>query len=318
MKKIQSSFSSNGVSLVLEGPNIVVEKMPTNHLFDDCLFEIINEDGKTIWHQKYKRGKRMGFLNLFKSDKLNIGKVDGGNYYLCIWCKSNSNYSLMIGQCEIQIRIADDNVEFLSPISCPSNRHLLETLDHNDPRLLSPSELIQSKNINIRDTANQIKRDSTERDVPLLHAVHEWVALNISYDRDALIDDIYQRKNNSSLSTLSKRKGVCQGYTNLTVALLRTLSIPSVGISCCATNIIAKKKKGMMDGESNHIFPIAWNGNRWVLMDPTWDSRNTFVDGDFSYTHGPNPTSTPCFPFKYFDNTLDFFSSTHKFTMICY
>jgi hypothetical protein len=317
MQKIKTSYSSKGIFLAFEGTQIVVESLPQNMLFDDCLFGIIDNDEKTVWQHQFKRGKLP--FSPFGTDKMDVGRLKEGEYYLCVWCKHSANdnlYYSMIGQCNIRIQVTNDCVCFLLPKSYESNNKILETLNPLDSRLVSPSKTIQSNNTNIRNLAHQIKKDARSRDISLMEAVHEWVALNISYDMDALNDDLYKRKNNSSLSTYSKGKGVCQGYTNLTVAIFRALSIPSIGIRCCASNTISEKKKSMAYKESNHVFPTAWNGCRWVLMDPTWDSRNIFDNGDFSYTFGEKPASTPCFPFKFFDNTMEYLSATHEFTQV--
>lgn len=314
MQRIRTSFSSKGFSLALDGFQIVVESLPIDRLFDDCIFELFDENEQSVWQHRFVRAKL-----IFGFYRLDIGSLKEGEYYFCMWCRpatNDSKYFSMIGQCNIKIQVTNNGFSFLQPKCYASNKKLVETLNPLDSRFISPSKSIQSNNTNIRNLARQIKEDAQGRGIPIIEAVHEWVALNISYDMEALKDELYTRKNNSSLSTYSKGKGVCQGYTNLSVALFRALSIPSVGIICCATNTIAEKMKSMTYKESNHIFPIAWNGCRWVLMDPTWDSRNIFDNGGFSYTFGEKPNSTPCFPFKFFDNTMEYLSSTHEFTQV--
>ena len=54
---------------------------------------------------------------------------------------------------------------------------------------------------------------------------------------------------------------------------------------------------------SNHAHVEAYVNGRWVAMDPTWDSKNTYENGEF---HSKSPN------FLYFDVTTDFFAYSHK------
>ena len=56
-----------------------------------------------------------------------------------------------------------------------------------------------------------------------LLAVHDWVAENIFYDYDSLrrLNDRLVALERSTLDVLRTRRGVCQGYSDLAVSLLR-------------------------------------------------------------------------------------------------
>lgn len=202
---------------------------------------------------------------------------------------------------------------FVRPLYLAYNMRILDRLDPADSHYVTPSRSIQSENVNIANLAKQLHEKSIQLGVPVVEVVHRWLATNLTYNKDALNDDLYVRMNNSALSALQGRKCVCQGYTRLAVALFRALSIPSGGMRCIAIQTIEENRVGAVSMKANHVFPIVWWNDRWMLMDPTWDSRNIYEHGYFSFGSDDGMSK---YPFVYFDNTLEFFSSTHEFVGI--
>jgi len=94
------------------------------------------------------------------------------------------------------------------------------------------------------------------------------------------------------------------------VALLLAIGIPAKGLSCFSLGISTnggwELEENLM-AESNHIIPIAFYSNRWIIMDVTWDSDNEFINGKFIKKSGIKVSR------KYFDTTLEFISNTHRF-----
>jgi len=108
-------------------------------------------------------------------------------------------------------------------------------------------------------------------------AIHIWVATNIWYDNDlarALRDEndetvTYTRKGDfvpieseTALSVLRNKRGICVGYANLTVTLLRAVEIPSTIAS-----------------SSVHEWYHAFVDGKWIIGDSTWDSNNLYEYG---------------------------------------
>lgn len=143
-----------------------------------------------------------------------------------------------------------------------------------------------------------------------MKAVHDFVASNTAYDMDALKANQYLHDDNSALATLRKGRGVCQGYTNLSIALLRSLGIPAMEATCyalgCGTNGGWEKPQNKHSMEANHVITAAFVNNRWSIMDVTWDS-------DFEYINDEKRVKTGCgISHRYFDMSMSMLSLTHK------
>lgn len=158
--------------------------------------------------------------------------------------------------------------------------------------------------VEFKDLANKItKYDSSEYNKLL--SVHDWVAKNIYYDYDSLNDGSYKNTplEKTAITALRTRRCVCQGYTDLSVALLRSIGIPSIGIHCWAVGE-GDDENALKNNESNHIFTAAYIDQRWILCDITWDSRNRYEKDSFDEDRKLSHT--------YFDATIKFLSCTHK------
>jgi uncharacterized protein YjdB len=169
--------------------------------------------------------------------------------------------------------------------------------------LLRPSKGVESDNEDIIALAKSLTASLTD-DYSKAQAIHNWVCTNIYYDYDELNNDsdtdfhkaalTYQ----SAATTLSTKRGMCDGYTNLTCALLR------------ASGIASQKYCGMaFDGNSGgqHAWSGAYisNQKRWIVLDTTWDSYNKYHSGN--YVAGSTRQ-------KYFAPDLYTFSKDHLYT----
>ena len=123
-------------------------------------------------------------------------------------------------------------------------------------------------------------------------AIHEWVCRNISYGSGRTI----------AADVLQDRVSVCEGYTNLTVALLRASGIPAKYAHGFALGSTGRKRPEVFydisNTEANHAWTEAFVDGRWIIMDTTWDS-----------TTGRYRTGN----YKYFDISLREISKSHKY-----
>lgn len=119
-------------------------------------------------------------------------------------------------------------------------------------------------------------------------AIHNWIADNIYYDYD-LYNGKIGRYEITPAQVLKTRKSVCEGYAQLTEAMLNAAGIP-----CYYVN-------GTGNG-GGHAWNVAYAGGRWILIDTTWDSLNTYQDGIFT----ENPSRI-----LYFDMDAAEFDTTH-------
>lgn len=152
--------------------------------------------------------------------------------------------------------------------------------------------------------------NSINEDYDKIRAIHDWVAENLFYDRDSLNYDFYIYRKHDPSKTLSTLKGVCQGYANLTDALLSSLGFRSIIIPCYALGQSTTGDWNMPSytgRNANHVMNAVYIYDRWILMDVTWDSHNVYEHGKRSKKKSMTVTH------QYFDPTLFFLSSTHRF-----
>jgi len=161
---------------------------------------------------------------------------------------------------------------------------------------LRPSKGIQSDEEEIIRTAAQITSGISDTYAKAL-AIHDWVCDSIYYDFDVYYGRV-QKDDSSALNTLKTGRSVCEGYANLTVALLRASGIPARKVSGYAlgmsggntfpSDVLAGT------GDSNHAWNEAFVDGRWVIMDTTWDSDNDYEYGNITSSGG-------CYRHRYFD-----------------
>jgi len=179
-----------------------------------------------------------------------------------------------------------------------------ETGDNARRYFLLPSPRIESDDPEIIALAEKITGGYTD-DLAKTRAVHDWVCNNVWGDLDAghtFADSPEQ----SALKTLGKGYAVCQGYANLTIALLRAAGIPAkFVIGRVATNATATFVESDVTASGNHVWVEALVGNRWVIIDTTWDSGNT-------WQNGRKVISTGMIDRMYFDISLESFSRSHR------
>lgn len=235
-------------------------------------------------------------------------KIDEGIYFIQIYLQISDNqvatrYLGMFFCKDIPICFHKGCYQFVNTVVYANNHNLFKNISL--PSLTSqiryPEIVALSKTITTGLSSGYKK----------VLAIHDWVASEIYYDLDALKNRTYINNDNSALGVLKNRKTVCQGYTNLTVALLLAIGIPSRGLSCFSLGVSTTGGWELdcnLSSESNHIIPIVFFSNRWIIMDVTWDSDNEYIDGKFIKRTGFGLSR------KYFDVTLEFISNTHRFT----
>ena len=153
-------------------------------------------------------------------------------------------------------------------------------------------------------------------------AIHDWVSANVWYDFD-LVDDIadggsyylYNAEDDSTaaMDALETKRGVCGHYAYLTVSLLRATGIPATvaeGYADSGYSVSLEKYHGFIaasDSYANHLWSEAYIGGRWVIIDSTWDSGNTYQNGKFSPKRSVSS--------DYFDVSVRTFSKNHFYMM---
>lgn len=106
--------------------------------------------------------------------------------------------------------------------------------------------------------------------------LHDWICDNIAYDAEmffsgGIADQDYE-------SVLKKKLAVCAGYTNLYNQMCSLAGIESMGISGYSKGY---GYSGKISEDVNHAWNAVKIGDRWYLVDVTWDAggleRRTFI-----------------------------------------
>lgn len=172
-------------------------------------------------------------------------------------------------------------------------------------KALKATDSIQSESQSIKSVAQQLT-EGCRTDYEKIKAIHDWICTYLHYDNDSL------SKSNispySSTEVLKSRKAVCLGFANLYAALCRSIGIPcsvvtgyALGISSGSTEWTEKIVSG---SEENHAWNEVYVDGRWVIVDSTWDTFNSYENGEMK--KGGHISHL------YFDANIDFFSSNHK------
>ena len=161
-----------------------------------------------------------------------------------------------------------------------------------------------TENINstIRTKATEIiagKKDDYDK----VLAIYDWVVENIYYD----FDDVYGRTSNNkydSATVLATKRSICEGYTNLTIDLIRSAGIPARKVIGYALG--AGVNDSITEGRENHAWIEALVDGRWIALDTTWGSSNTWENGAISHSGGVQKDRA------YFDTNTETFELTHQ------
>jgi hypothetical protein len=123
---------------------------------------------------------------------------------------------------------------------------------------LLPSDEIQI-NSDIVDLSNNLCSGLTVREK--VKAINKWVVLNLSYDNSVWTNDgpvPGARKKQDALYVLAKKTGVCEGYANLSAALLRAAGIPTRYVS---------------SNSLSHAWVQVYLDGAWEMLDTTWNDH---------------------------------------------
>lgn len=143
-------------------------------------------------------------------------------------------------------------------------------------------------------------------DMEKLRRIYNWVADNIYYDMDWYTGIDTSVKQNAD-GVLENRRGVCDGYASLVEAMAIAVGIPCVescgfalgaGTGGVWTQIVLDNPEPI-----NHAWNEAWVDGRWVTLDTTWGSQNTYAGGEYF----PGKTRD-----MYFDPDPAVFALDHK------
>lgn len=142
--------------------------------------------------------------------------------------------------------------------SLPTNNYAQQNAD------VQLSSIPEANCVSIDALSSYIKQNFNS-DSARIRAIYIWVTGHISYDVPRFLarDKSPNSPPPTAAEILSNRTGVCQGYSDLFVALCKGTGIDAIMISGFT------KKNGQV-GSVSHAWVAAVLDGAWYLFDPTW------------------------------------------------
>lgn len=304
MRTVSSSNAYNSIQLIVSTNSIIISYIPPEFR-DSSVMVFLSHNGEDQLNTTVRPAKA--------PIKFDTSGIADGEYQFNVYLsRKNSTLfwpyyreneiiiSLICGRCSLKI-----------PCTLQTNKEIYRKLRRDSIFLKScvqSTPQIQSNNAIIKKLSNTIT-ENCHLSYEKVKSIHDWVADYVSYDYDSLENDRYIYEDNSAIGTYLKRRGVCQGYTNLMIALLRSCGIPSIGMLCFALGVSTSggwTNIENLNAAPNHIFPIVYLSNRWFLIDITWNSDNAIKKNTKEVKTGWGTSH------KYYDVSVEFISHTHR------
>ena len=289
-------------SIYISGKLLGIDKIPVISIYKYIWIILKDSNGKEVYNNIASNST--GSISLY------LDKIAEGKYSVNLYTSSEryGSYKSLIYGNDIEILYKDGKLSF---VPYPYYDHNMAVVNNKrtDEKALAyyrqPSSNIQSDNQEIIDLANSITA-GIANDYDKAVAIHDWVCNNIYYDWDSYLSKNYTGIDTSALGTLHSKRSVCDGYSNLTAALLRAAGVPAKKISGFALGVSSDYWPENYDPnkDTNHAWNEFWANGRWVILDTTWDSDNVWRNGGIEKNTGLRG-------YHYFDINVGLLSADH-------
>jgi transglutaminase-like putative cysteine protease len=133
-----------------------------------------------------------------------------------------------------------------------------------------------TKSAKIVQTANSLKNNALNV-VKNADLAYNFVVTNLTYDFDAVNRESVQRQG-SEVALTQKGSWTCMEFTDLFIALARTMGIPAREVDGYAFNVNGSSRPlslNLKTGDLLHSWAEFYDPNyKWVQVDPTWGSTS--------------------------------------------
>ncbi len=222
---VTSFYQPGSILLKLEKSTLFLKNLPSITL-KKILLEIYDSKENKIYDE---------VINIRRDQTCIVFPMkSAGIYFLRIYVQENlfGDYRGLLFKSDVPFYLSSSgNFRFVETVVAAPNREFL--LKMPNPTSISCFQ----ERVKITNLARLIVNDLSDTYDRIL-AIHDWVAENIYYDFDALshLNDrsICMTK---PLDIVTSRRSVCQGYTDLSIALMRSLGIPAIGIICFSLGV---------------------------------------------------------------------------------
>ena len=289
-------------SIYISGKLLGIDKIPVIAVYKYIWLILKDSNGKEVYNNIVSNST--GSISFY------LDKIAEGKYSVNLYTSSEryGSYKSLIYGNDIEILYKDGKLSF---VPYPYYDHNMAVVNNKrtDEKALAyyrqPSRDIQSDNQEIIDLANSITA-GIANDYDKAVAIHDWVCNNIYYDWDSYSSKNYTGMDTSALGTLHSKRSVCDGYANLTAALLRAAGVPAKKVSGFALGVSNDYWPENYDPnkDTNHAWNEFWANGRWVILDTTWDSDNAWRNGGIEKDTGLRG-------YHYFDINVGLLSADH-------
>ena len=135
-----------------------------------------------------------------------------------------------------------------------------------------------------------------------VEAISNYSSSSITYNTSELqtVNYIWQ----DTLTAWNTHSGVCEDYSSLAAALLQSVGIPTQTVGGWANENWSTPPATDTNAADAHQWDQYWNGNEWVVFDPTWNTDDfssipNYISNEFftntsslSASHLPDPSQT--------------------------
>lgn len=164
---------------------------------------------------------------------------------------------------------------------------------------------VEADNPSVRAAAERVTAEC-ESDYEKALAIHDYICTELYYDNDMASREIISIE--SAADILASKRGVCSGYANAYAAMCRSIGLPCVVVTGYAIGFGAAEtewtEQTAAAENANHAWNEVYADGRWLIVDTTWDCRNSYRNGHIEDEGEPNHI--------YFDANLEYFSVNHK------
>lgn len=295
-----SYFQPFSIVFKFDKHTLTVENFPHKYKKGEILLEIVDIESNCIFKEE------VSYTKLNQGVLLNL--LTNNIYFIRIYTPSEHTleYKSLLFRSDVPFFYNSEKCRFLKTIVFKANVEFYNKLPN--PTSLIPKE----QRIRIRKFSENLTHDCKSEYDKIL-TIHDWITDNIYYDYDALKNQENRKKCSvKPMDVFDTKRSICQGITNLSIEMLKSVGVHCLGVVCFALGIDTQggwENPSNIKAESNHIFTAALCNNRWILLDVTWDCENEYRNGKFIKSKGPTSH-------KYFDMTLEFLSNTHRLDVV--
>lgn len=244
--------------------------------------------------------KRIDYMSGEMSASFELGSAK--YYYVEVWKYSSTgvgSYQGVIAQGDSELIIENKGGEYV--FSNPAYESSAQVfLGIGKPENYLDLNHLTAAEISVIKNLSDSICHGAENDYQKARLLHDWMTKNIYYDYDNMGNG---NAPYDSPDVLNAKRTVCGGFANLYRDMLRSQGIP-------CTNIIGDSRwQGYEEYENSpdHGWNVLFANGRWVHVDVTWDTQNSFQGGVFE--DGDRHS-------RYFDVDFEYMTLDHRFDEI--